>query len=74
MKEKIAFALLMGIVTTGMISFTLISFNIGYTQHFLKIWLQSWCIAYLIAIPALLIIGPKVQAVVNYLFRKKDAL
>jgi hypothetical protein len=29
MKNKIAFALIMGIVTTGIISFTLISVNIG---------------------------------------------
>lgn len=74
MKEKVAFALLMGIVTTGIISFTLISINVGYTQHFLKIWLRSWSIAYLVVIPAILFVGPRVQAVVNYLFRKKNIL
>ena len=61
MKHKITFALLMGIITTGIISFTLISVNIGYTPQFLKIWLKSWGIAYLIVIPALLIIAPRIQ-------------
>lgn len=74
MKHKIAFAFLMGIVTTGIISFTLISVNIGYGQAFLKIWLRSWLMAYCVAVPAILIIGPKVQLLVNYIFRKKPVL
>jgi hypothetical protein len=67
MKNKILFALIMGIVTTGIISFTLISVNIGYTEMFLKIWLRSWGIAYLVVIPAILIIGPRIQALVDKL-------
>jgi hypothetical protein len=74
MKQKIAFALLMGIVTTGIISFTLISVNIGYTERFLSIWLKSWSIAYLVVIPAILVIGPLVQRVVNRLFPEEQSL
>ncbi|MBI3520207.1 MAG: DUF2798 domain-containing protein [Bacteroidetes bacterium] len=72
MKHKIAFALLMGIVTTGIISFTLISINIGYTNMFWKIWLRSWGIAYLVAIPAILVIGPRIQQLVDALFKEKE--
>jgi len=71
MKQKIAFALLMGIVTTGIISFTLVSVNIGYTERFLAIWLRSWALAYLVVIPAILIIGPQVQKIVDRLFTEK---
>lgn len=70
MKQKIAFALIMGIVTTGIISFTLISVNIGFVERFLSIWLRSWLMAYVIAIPAILLIGPRVEKLVNYMFRK----
>jgi len=63
--RKILFALLMGCVTTGIISFTLISINIGYTERFLSIWLKSWSIAYMVVIPAILIIGAQVQKVVD---------
>ncbi|MBC7451477.1 MAG: DUF2798 domain-containing protein [Cytophagales bacterium] len=72
MKQKIAFAMTMGIVTTGIISFTLISVNIGFTEHFLKIWLKSWCMAYLVVIPAILIIGPSVQALVDGWFKDNE--
>ncbi|KOY87106.1 hypothetical protein AD998_14000 [bacterium 336/3] len=65
MKQRLIFALLMGIITTGIISFTLISINVGFTEKFLQIWLKSWIIAYLVVIPAILFIAPRVQAFVN---------
>jgi hypothetical protein len=71
MKQKIAFAMMMGIVTTGVISFTLISINIGYTEKFLQIWLKSWSIAYLVVIPAILLIGPQIQKLVEVLFAER---
>ncbi|HWY33157.1 MAG TPA: DUF2798 domain-containing protein [Nitrosopumilaceae archaeon] len=71
MKNKIVFALIMGIVTTGIISFTLISVNIGFTEKFLHIWLRSWGMAYLVVIPAILIIGPQIQKLVDYLLKEK---
>lgn len=71
MKSKIAFALIMGVVTTGIISFTLISVNIGFTEKFFQIWLQSWGMAYLVVIPAILIIGPRIQNLVDKLFKQK---
>lgn len=72
MKNKIVFAFIMGIVTTGIISFTLISVNIGYTDSFLNIWLRSWGMAYLVVIPAILIIGPRVQNLVDKLLNEKN--
>lgn len=71
MKNKIAFAMIMGIVTTGIISFTLISVNVGFTGLFYKIWLRSWIMAYLVVIPAILILGPQVQKLVDRVFVKK---
>jgi hypothetical protein len=65
MKQKIAFALIMGVITTGIISFSLISINIGFNDNFLKIWLKSWGMAYVIVIPAILIIGPRVQKIID---------
>lgn len=65
MKQKIAFALIMGIITTGIISFTLIALNVGFSEKFLKVWLKSWGMAYLIVIPVILIIGPIVQKLVD---------
>ncbi len=72
MRQKIAFAMIMGIITTGIISFTLISINIGFVANFLVIWLKSWSMAYLLVIPVILLVGPKVQKLVNNMF--KDAV
>lgn len=69
MRQKIAFALIMGIITTGIISFTLISINIGFVANFLVIWLKSWSMAYFVVIPAILIIGPQVQKWVGAMFQ-----
>jgi hypothetical protein len=69
LKRKIAFALAMGVVTTGLISFVIISVNLGFTEHFARQWLRSWSIAYAIVIPAILMIGPRVQAVVERVVR-----
>ena len=68
-KHKIAFALLMGIVTTGIISFTLVSINVGFTPHFVVVWLRSWMVAYGVVIPAILFVGPKVQVLVMRLIK-----
>jgi hypothetical protein len=72
MKTKIAFALIMGIITTGIISFTLISINLGFTAGFFRIWLKSWGLAYVVVIPAILIIAPRIQKLVDTFFSKKQ--
>lgn len=68
MKQKIVFALLMGIFTTGFISFALIAINIGFSDIFFKIWLKAWVLAYLIVIPVILMIGPIIQKLVDRMF------
>ena len=70
MKRRIAFAMLMGIITTGIISFTLISINVGFGPNFAGIWLRSWGMAYVVVIPAILILGPIVQNFVNRIFKE----
>jgi Protein of unknown function (DUF2798) len=58
---------LMGIVTTGIISFTLLSINLGFATGFAWTWLRSWAIAYVIVIPAILLIGPRLQAQIDHI-------
>jgi hypothetical protein len=65
LKRKIAFALAMGIVTTGIVSFAIIAFNLGFSDRFASVWLRSWGVGYLIAIPAILTIGPLLQAQID---------
>lgn len=68
-KRKIAFALSMGIVTTGIISFALIALNIGFPDGFTRVWLRSWVVAYVLVIPAILLVGPWLQSRVDRLIQ-----
>lgn len=68
LKRKIAFALSMGIVTTGFISLVLVIMNVGLSDGFIRIWLRCWLVSYLIVIPAILLIGPRLQARVDRVF------
>lgn len=65
LKRKVVFALLMGIITTGIISFSLIAINIGFHNSFVQLWLKSWLLAYILVIPAILFIAPLVERFVN---------
>ena len=69
LKVKVVFALIMGVITTGIISFSLIAINIGFTDTFVQIWLKSWLLAYIFVIPAILFVAPPVERFVNRLFQ-----
>jgi hypothetical protein len=69
MKRKIAFALAMGVVTTGIISFVIVALNLGFSNRFALTWLRSWGIGYLIVIPAILLVGPRLQAQIDRLIQ-----
>ena len=68
MKQKLAFALIMGMITTGIISFALIAINTGFGDKFITAWLRSWSIAYVLAVSAMMLIAPKIQLFVQTRF------
>lgn len=61
--------MIMGIITTCIISFILIAINIGFTEKFFTVWFKSWFLSYAVAIPAILIIAPRIEKLVSYLFK-----
>ena len=65
LKRRIAFSLSMGVVTTGIISFVLLALNLGPSNDFALAWLRSWAIGYVLVIPAILLLGPRLQAHVD---------
>lgn len=69
-KKKAVFALLMGIITTGIISFSLIVINLGFNEKFMQVWLKSWLLAYILVIPAILFIAPVVEKTVDSIFNE----
>ena len=66
-KRKVAFALSMGVITTGIISLALIALNRGVSDGFGFAWLRSWAVSCAIVIPAILLISPRLQARIDRL-------
>lgn len=57
---------MMGVITTGIISFTLLSINTDFSGYeFLYTWFRSWGIAYLVVIPCILFIAPVIEKLIN---------
>lgn len=46
------------------------SINVGFIENFFTIWIKSWMLAYVIAIPAILLIAPKIEQLVERLFKE----
>jgi hypothetical protein len=60
-KTQVKFALITAIVVTSYITFTLVAVNLGFVKNFMMIWLRSWFIAFLLALPSLLFVAPFIR-------------
>ena len=62
----------MGLITTSIISFVLIAINVGFNEKFVTYWLRSWLVSYLLVVPSMLFIAPKVQNLAGNLAKRKS--
>jgi hypothetical protein len=72
MKQRITFASIMGIITTGIISFSLVGLNYGFRAGFFGVWFRSWSVSYLVAVVVILFVSPGVQIFVDSLMKKTE--
>ncbi|WP_370583304.1 DUF2798 domain-containing protein [Pedobacter sp. ASV28] len=70
-EERIRLTLTMEAITKGIAALTKSAINIGFTHHFLIIWLKSWPIAYLVAVSSILRIAPPMERWIDYLLERK---
>ncbi len=61
-KTTFKFVITTAIVVTSYITFTLVAVNLGFGQNFLSIWLRSWLIAFLLAVPSLKYVAPFIRS------------
>jgi len=67
-KKKIFFTLIIGSMTTGIITFVLNLVNVGLTETLIINWAKSWIIAYFVVVPVTLSIAPSIQKMVDEYF------
>jgi hypothetical protein len=70
LKRKMALSFLTGIVTTGMVSFSVILINLGFTEKFWQAWIKSWFLGHLVAFPVILVVSPLIKRLVDFLFKE----
>lgn len=59
----------MALCMSFVMSFIMLIVNIGFHQEFFVLWLRSFTIASLVAIPTALFIAPKIRKLVNFICR-----
>ncbi len=67
-KKRVVFSLIMGLITTGIITFIIITIHFGFTEHFFMQWIKSWGIAYIVVVPAILLIATPLQNKIDSYF------
>lgn len=65
MKPQFLSTVFLAIITTCLVSLTVILVNKGFVTGFLIIWLKSWFISFIVAVPCIMIVGPKIESAVD---------
>ena len=72
--EPIIFNLFMILGISSIISFVMVSMNVGYTALFLKSWIKTWAIAVVLAFFASKLLPFVVKRIMKiFIFVEKDA-
>lgn len=56
--KNLKFALLMSSITTFFVSLVLVVVNLGFTHDFIKVWLRTWLIAFVLVTLSILFLAP----------------
>ena len=64
-KNGLKLAMVSALIVTSYVTFTLVVFNLGFTDGFLVKWLFNWIIAYVLVVPSLLFVAPVIKRVLG---------
>jgi Protein of unknown function (DUF2798) len=64
-KKDLQFAVWMSSITTLVVTFVLVSVNLGYTSDFLFLWIRSWLIAFIMVGFSILFLAPLIRKRLN---------
>jgi len=70
--QSLVFSFFMALLMSGIMSFVISLFNLGFIENIFFIWLKAWTFAFIIAFPVILIVSPVVRALVAF-FIKADS-
>jgi hypothetical protein len=68
--QHLVFAFFMALFMSCIMSLVITTFNIGFTDNLLTIWLQAWSFAFVVAFPTVITIAPLVKKITAAVIKK----
>lgn len=72
-QTKILFGILMAFFMALTMSFIMVLVNVGMGEAFFPIWMKSFCIGFLVAVPTSMIAAPISQKFLQKLTKKRNS-
>ena len=69
--QSLVFSFFMALLMSGIMSFVISLFYLGFIENIFFIWLKAWGFAFVVAFPVILIVTPVVRVLVAF-FIKTD--
>jgi len=70
--QKLVFSFFIALLMSGIMSFVITLFNLGFVANIIQRWLQAWGFAFSIAFPTVIIVSPLVHKLVELVLRQED--
>ena len=66
------FSFFMALLMSGIMSFVISAFNVGWVDGIALIWLRAWALAFAVAFPTIILITPVVRKLVAMVVSAHD--
>lgn len=67
--QHFVFAFFMALLMSCIMSLVISVFNVGFVENILSIWIKAWGFAFIVAMPAVLLVSPVVRKLVQLVIK-----
>lgn len=67
--QHFVFAFFMALLMSCIMSLVISVFNVGFVENILSIWIKAWGFAFIVAMPAVLLVSPVVRKLVKLVIK-----
>ncbi|MEH6627028.1 MAG: DUF2798 domain-containing protein [Motiliproteus sp.] len=71
--HKIVFSFFMALLMSGIMSFVISIFNIGFVSNIVSVWLKAWSFAFIVAFPTMTLVSPLVHKLVSLVLHEEPS-
>jgi hypothetical protein len=61
----------MALLMSGIMSFVISVFNVGLVTNIIRLWLQAWSFAFIVAFPTIIMVSPLVHKLVSLVLHEE---